>query len=190
MSKIRTPTSQAMTSRISNKEAGGEREKRSRDKKVITVEEDTPLRSTPRIKKPRTLPPYLSSSSNEEGDDNNDKKENSEDDSEEELGFKDENYHDDGYASVEDNNEKSGSQVREIQLPQVPRTPLFIEVAPMPIVEWWGYPGIQALYEQHRAINPKNRKPFSGLYLERILTTIGMCEMTIFDARFKPYKFE
>lgn len=84
-----------------------------------------------------------------------------------------------------DSSKESDSPIKEIPPPRVPPTSCFIEATSMPIVEWWEYPEIQALYEKNNSINLTTGKPLRCIYLERNLTTPGKSEMVTFDARFK-----
>lgn len=60
----------------------------------------------------------------------------------------------------------------------------------MPIIEWWGNPGMQDTYNDMISINPFTGKIMRGIYLKRRLTTIGMFEMCEYESIFHQYRFQ
>lgn len=96
----------------------------------------------------------------------------------------------DGSKYWDESESKENNTPVKILPPRALLTPLSIDPALVSIIKWWGYPSMQTLYEKDISINPSNGKPQRGIYLERKIITIGMYEMSVFDARFRYYYFE
>lgn len=86
-------------------------------------------------------------------------------------------------SSEQESLKSTSGSAEEVDLPPIDvQYPLLdIILAQVPIVERWGYPDMLASYN-NGLIKLSNGRTKKSLYLERILTTIGMMELPIFGA--------